>query len=69
MASDVNDFRTIGARYTYDMSKRTKLYTAYTQGSNRGQGTMGLSGAADSTGQVAAGFDPRRFELGMAHSF
>jgi predicted porin len=68
--TSANDFYSVGARYTYDLSKRTKFYTAYTKGVNKGLATFSLSGAADNAGQITqAGYDPRRIELGVQHSF
>jgi predicted porin len=47
--------------YTYDLSKRTNLYTSYAYTKN--EAAVALNGAA------AAGNDPKRFNVGIRHKF
>ncbi|HVK94694.1 MAG TPA: porin [Noviherbaspirillum sp.] len=46
---------------TYDLSKRTNLYTSYARIKNDGAATQG--------GAVAAGLDPSLFNVGIRHRF
>ena len=61
------DSTLIGIVYQHVMSKRTRLYTGFGRTSNDALAatTMNFWGG----GPVAAGYDPRGFQLGMTHSF
>lgn len=49
--------------YTYNLSKRTNLYTSYAKVKNDGLATVGLGGAS------IAGRDPSTFNIGIRHRF
>jgi predicted porin len=68
------DFRSatqIGLGYQYDLSKRTALYTNFSQVDNeRGSGfTASGSGVAPTAAQIARGFKSTGYEFGVRHSF
>lgn len=55
--------RTWALGYTYDLSKRTNLYTSYSKTTNDSGSTTGIRSA------VAAGDDPSWFNVGVRHRF
>jgi predicted porin len=56
-----NDSNQVAVGYTYNLSKRTNLYTSYARIKN--EGTANLGGAA------ARGTDPSLFNVGIRHKF
>lgn len=57
------DSKVIALGYTYNLSKRTNLYTSYAHVKNDSLATVGLGGAA------VAGRDPSTFNVGIRHRF
>ncbi len=57
--------------YTYNLSKRTNLYGAYSTTRNNNLGTFGITSAGSSVAVPAAnpGSDPTAFAIGVRHSF
>jgi len=72
----INDNRTIddadskkaAIMYTYDLSKRTNLYTGYSRTSNDSLATIG-TGAIGSNAAGAAGENTSAFAVGIRHKF
>lgn len=56
-----SDTDVIALGYTYDLSKRTNLYTSYARFKNDGAARLG--------GAAAAGADPSVFNVGIRHKF
>jgi predicted porin len=57
--------------YTYNLSKRTNLYTSYSKMRNNSKGVFGLTSAGTSIAPTATqlGADPSAFTVGIRHSF
>ena len=57
--------------YTYNLSKRTNLYTSYARVNNNSTGNFGLASAGGSFAPPATAFgaDPSVFNVGVRHSF
>ena len=63
------DAERIAVMYTYDLSKRTNLYTGYSHTSNDNGSRIGLLGAAPSATNAAAGESASAFNVGVRHKF
>ncbi len=73
------DSSLVGVGYFHDLTPRTQFYAAYGRVKNDAAGSMSLGGAfvnlaaggttSGGGGFVAAGADPRGFQVGMGHSF
>lgn len=57
--------------YSYELSKRTNVYTSYARMSNNGTGRFGLSSSSTSVTPAASapGADPSVLALGLRHRF
>ena len=62
------DAQQLAVGYTYDLSKRTALYTSFSHLDNDGGATAGTSGA-HAAGSVVAGQSVKVFDIGVRHSF
>jgi len=70
LADSANDSKMWAVGADYSLSKSTKLMAAYSAVTNSGTATMGASGVANADAlTIAAGEDPKRFSIGVQHSF
>ncbi len=62
---------TVSLAYTYNLSKRTNIYTTYAQLRNNGRGVFGISSSSTAVTPpaTALGADPSVFTVGVRHSF
>ena len=62
---------TVSLAYTYDLSKRTNMYTTYAQLRNNGRAAFGMnsSSVALTPPATALGADPQVFNVGIRHKF
>lgn len=66
--SDFRKATQIGVGYMYNLSKRTALYTQYSQVDNEAGSSFTASGSGRAPGS-ATGFKSTGYEFGMRHSF
>jgi predicted porin len=66
--SDADDATLAAVGYVHNLSKRTALYTTYSQITNKGNQNM-TTLTAPATVPAVAGEKSRSFELGLRHSF
>ena len=62
---------TVSLAYTYNLSKRTNIYTTYAQLRNNGRAVFGINSSSTNVtpAATALGADPSVFSLGVRHSF
>lgn len=62
---------TVSLAYTYNLSKRTNIYTTYAQLRNNGLGAFGITSSSVTIAPpaTALGADPRVFNVGVRHTF
>jgi len=62
---------TVSLAYTYNLSKRTNIYSTYAQLRNNGRGTFGINSSSNNVTPpaTALGADPSVFTVGVRHSF
>jgi len=71
LANSDNDAKMTAVGADYSLSKRTKLMAAYSVVTNKGAATKGnvMTAANADTLTIAAGEDPKRFSIGVQHTF
>ncbi|MGG7603129.1 porin [Massilia sp. BKSP1R2A-1] len=62
---------TVSLAYTYNLSKRTNIYTTYAQLRNNGRGVFGIYSSSTNVtpAATALGADPSVFTVGVRHNF
>ena len=55
--------------FTWDLSKRTNLYTSYARMKNDGGAVLGFTGVNSAYAPAGVGQDPSLFNLGIRHKF